>query len=182
MKPVLLILCLAFLLAGCVSHSQVMVNNQGQWYRCSSWGHGLEGVVMAGQIHSDCLASMRAVGYIEIEKAGVVGIVFADAMPIDTVPTILKIADSSPAAEVGLKSGDKLLLVDSIRVRTINEARMALFGLAGTSVNLTILRNDQQLNFKITRAAYSAVFGIPAATKSNDPSSKPAPGKDIDKF
>ena len=161
MRNFIIVVSAAIAVQGCVSHSQIMVNSQGQMYRCGSWGQGLGGVIAAEQIHKDCMTSMLAAGYLEIERAGVVGITFAESLPGDTITSILKVNDKSPAAAAGIKPGDKIYQVDDLKVRTMTDARSVLFGIAETPVRLTIIRGDEILTYRIVRAAYTKVYGMP---------------------
>ena len=161
MRPSIVLLFAALAIQGCVSHSQIMINSQGQMYRCGSWGQGLGGVIAAEQIHKDCMTSMLAAGYLEIERAGVIGITFAESLPGDTITSVLKVADKSPAATAGIKPGDKVFKVDDLAVRTMNDARSVMFGIADTPVRLTVFRGELVLTFNLVRASYTKVYGMP---------------------
>jgi len=142
-----------------------MINANGDMYRCGSYGQGIYGVAQANQIQGDCLTSMRAAGYIEIEKAGVVGIIYSQQLSTDTLVTILKVAPKSPAETAGIRSGDILLAVDGIKVRKNTDASMLLFGNVGTTVSLSISSNGKITNMNINRDSYTRVYGKPKNTK-----------------
>ncbi len=63
--------------------------------------------------------------------------------------------DESPAAKSGLKAGDLLTAVDGVSVSELafEDVVERIKGPAGTTVEITILREDETLTYKITRAA-----------------------------
>ena len=161
MKTLFFLLAAVFAIVGCASYSQIMIDAQGRMYRCGAYGHGLIGIAQADQIQGDCLASMKAAGYIESEKACVVGVIFSESSPADTLLSILKVAPNSPAAISGIRGGDILLSVDSQRVRKVMDAKILIFGMAGTSVHLVVQRNNGTIPFDLVRASYTKVYGMP---------------------
>lgn len=146
---------LVMLCAGCASNSQLMVNQAGQTYTCGSYGQGIVGVAMASTIFDECLRSHKAAGYVEIEKAGVVGLSFAH----ETL-RILKVSENSPAASAGILPGDVLTAVDGQPVSKTQEAKTLLFGPVGKPVTLALLRNNKEQTYTLARASFSEVFGI----------------------
>ena len=117
-------------------------------YRCGAYGQGLYGVAQASNIQGDCLSSMKAAGYIEIEKAGVVGIYFSEQMLTDTSLSVLKVAPQSPAELAGIRGGDILVSIDNQKVRKMMDAKILLFGIAGTLVSLSLSRNNEVPQFQ----------------------------------
>lgn len=67
-----------------------------------------------------------------------------------------------PAEKAGLKAGDVIIMIDDKDTAglSIEEAVALIRGEAGTTVKLTILRNDQPLEFTITRE----VIALPSVT------------------
>lgn len=63
--------------------------------------------------------------------------------------------DGSPAKQAGLQAGDIIAIVDGTPVSEMSEqeAVQALRGAAGTTVQLTVLRNGQRLDFAVARQA-----------------------------
>jgi C-terminal processing protease CtpA/Prc len=59
------------------------------------------------------------------------------------------------AAKAGVQPGDKILLIDGIDVRTLDERRLQelLTGDVGTEVKLTLERGDQVLRVTVRRTA-----------------------------
>ncbi|MDD2216082.1 MAG: S41 family peptidase [Eubacteriales bacterium] len=62
--------------------------------------------------------------------------------------------DGSPADKAGIKSGDKIIAVNGVNFsgKTIDRAAGSMRGAEGTKVGVTILRGDETLEFKLTRA------------------------------
>ena len=150
------------IIINCASYSQIMINAQGEMHRCGAYGNGLVGIIQANKIQDDCVSSMRTAGYVEIEKAGAIGVYFTES---DTLASILKVIPESPAAFAGIQNGDIILSVDDTKVNTSGEARILIFGLAGTSVMLTLKRYNEILSVNLTRRPYTALFGIPTVSK-----------------
>jgi C-terminal processing protease CtpA/Prc len=143
------------------TYSQLLVDAGGNMYRCSSWGHGYVGTPQAKKIQRDCLSDMKGAGYIEIEKAGVVGLYLSEQSPTDMVVTVLKIVPNSPADKADIRGGDKIAAIDGQPVKHNMDAKILLFGIAGTPVRLTLLRGDESITKDIIRASYVSVFGMP---------------------
>lgn len=165
MKTLICTLGTVFIIIGCASYSQIMIDAQGQMYRCGAYGQGLFGIAQANNIQGDCLESMKAAGYIEIEKAGVVGIYFSEPLATDTSLSVLKVAPKSPADIGGIRGGDILLSVENQKVRKVMDAKLLLFGMAGTSVHLVLQRNSETISLDLTRASYTKVFGMPTKSR-----------------
>ena len=81
----------------------------------------------------------------------------ADNKPVapTALQTIDKIDPDSPAAKAGLQKGDQITYVDSIsmRGRSPEEIATILSGVAGTEVDVTVMRNGQQMTVEMTRPA-----------------------------
>lgn len=61
--------------------------------------------------------------------------------------------EESPAAQAGIKSGDRIIKVDSEDVSTkgVEYVSSKVKGVEGTKVKVTVLREDEELTFDITR-------------------------------
>lgn len=72
-------------------------------------------------------------------------------------PTISSVTSGSPAEKAGLQKGDKFKNIAGTDMagQTSSAASGKLRGDAGTTVEMTILRGNQELTFKITRAILS---------------------------
>lgn len=162
MKNYYLLLLVGFLTIGCASYSQLMINAQGQMYRCGAYGQGIIGVAHASQIHEDCVETLRSAGYLELEKAGVIGVAFSQQTESDTVVSILKVADRSPASLAGIRYGDIVHAINGQSVRKSGDARSLLFGLTGTNVSIDIRRNSEIITLHLARAPYTKVYGYPS--------------------
>ena len=156
-----------FYFTGCASYSQIMINAMGEWQRCYSYGYGVMGIATADSIQNDCVKSLRAAGYIEIEKAGVVGIYLSD----EDTPIIIKVKENSPADTAGIKAGDKIIKIDGQNVSNKRDARLLLFGMADTPVEVTIDRDGVETTYKLIRASFTKIFGMPTETKTKEDSS-----------
>jgi len=67
---------------------------------------------------------------------------------------IVSVLNGTPAQDAGLRSGDIFRVVDGIDVSTLNQSELVLKvrGLAGTTVNLTMQRGEELLDFVVKRA------------------------------
>lgn len=149
---------LAVTLVSCATYSQVFVNAHGDLERCSATGQGVVGMAVASNSVSTCASDMRAAGYLEIERAGVLGITLADT-PTGEPLRILKVTQHSPAWKAGVDPGDLILEIDGQPVQSAQDARILLFGEAGTSVTVRFQRGDFDTTFAVNRAPYRSVFG-----------------------
>lgn len=156
----LILLVLLVSTSGCVSKSQILMNSLGQTQRCASYGFGIIGIFTANKIQSDCLDSFKSAGYIELENAGVVGIMVVEDKSTNGSIKIVKVQDKSPASIAGVVSGDILLSVGSQQVTSITEAKLLLFGNSGTSVDITISHAGEKKTVKLIRDSYTKVFGV----------------------
>jgi hypothetical protein len=160
-KPLLVIAALASLY-GCAVYPQVFVNEHGDFYRCSSYGRGPGGMSSAKQGLSDCAKQMRAAGFIEVERAGAVGVVLKESpAPDGMVVVISRVVNYSPASAAGIKAGDALITVGGQRITGVSQGKALLFGEAGTPVDMAVRRGDRELGFTITRAPYATLFPVP---------------------
>ena len=67
---------------------------------------------------------------------------------------IVSVLNGTPAQDAGLRSGDIFRVVDGVDVATLNQSELVLKvrGLAGTTVNLTMQRGEDLLDFVVKRA------------------------------
>ena len=67
---------------------------------------------------------------------------------------IVSVLSGTPAQDAGLRAGDVFRVVDGIDVSTLNQSELVLKvrGLAGTTVNLTMQRGEEMLDFVVKRA------------------------------
>ena len=159
---------LCALLAGCATYSQYFINAEGEMASCSATGQGLIGMATASNAVGDCSANMLRAGYIELERAGVIGIKLSESVPGEPV-RVLKAVDGAPAASAGVKAGDIVELVDGQPVSSKADAELLLFGLAGSSVAITVRRDGELFSYSLTRAPYTLVHGTPVKAARSEP-------------
>lgn len=159
----LFILLSLYAFSGCAVYPQVFINGNGDLYRCSSYGEGASGMSRAKQGVGDCVAAMKAEGFLEVEKAGAIGVLLKEqSTPDGKVVHVSRVVNFSPASEAGIKAGDVLVAVGGQKVTDMSQAKYLLFGEAGTPVGLTIVRDGKETAVTITRASYARLFPIPA--------------------
>ena len=66
---------------------------------------------------------------------------------------IMSVLPGSPALEVGIQAGDRIIDVDGVPLTAEIDPRVPITGEEGTQVTLTIVRDGQQLEFTVTRRA-----------------------------
>jgi S1-C subfamily serine protease len=150
-------------LIGCNSysiyeHKQLYVTPDETIKMCRAMGQGTFGMVIAGNMVTVCGENMRASGYIEIEKAGIVGIRFREPLDTDTLVIVFKVVQKSPAGMAGILSGDILLAIDTVKVGKVSEAKSLLLGVYGTQINLVRQRGNQIDTLKLKRVLYNEIY------------------------
>ena len=139
---------LAVVVGGCASNSQMFINSSGAMYKCSSNGVGLIPAIQATQIQENCVRSIKAAGYVELESAGVIGMTIS---PASGKLRVIKIVDNSPAKIAGIQLEDTLTTINGVTVSTMGEVAVLLFGASGTSVDLKFLRVSTEVPVTLTR-------------------------------
>ncbi len=142
-------------LCGCVSPSQMLVGPQGNTVRCAANGFGLVGAPLAEHSVGNCVTDYKNAGYLPSEEAGYIGIQFSNAAPDSA--TVSVVMPNSPAAVAGVLIGDQVTKVNGQPVLDRAAARTMMFGKAGQSVTLTVLRNGAELPFTLVRGASAKV-------------------------
>lgn len=69
-----------------------------------------------------------------------------------TEPVIGEVMPNTPAAEAGLKAGDRVLRVDKKKIRTFGDIPSAIMVNTGTPVDIELVRDGETLNLTITPA------------------------------
>ena len=152
----LIILSSILFLVNCASYSQMFVNNEGKIMRCSNTGGGIIGIAAATSAHRNCMSDMKDMGYIEYEKAGVLGVILKDHQFEDRTPIVLKTIPGTAADRAGIKADDKIIAVNNVGCKTIRECRILLFGEAGQAFKVDVLRENEKINFNIILEQMSA--------------------------
>ena len=144
-KKIILVSVLMLIFPAC-TYSQNMINPEGQTIRCSSYGWGIVGGIMAQNIMNECVSSHKQLGYVEIEKVGVPGFHLLEGDP----PSILRFQPTDgPAAKAGMLVGDKILEVNGGPIRNVNAVFGSGFGKPGDLVIYKIMRGDRQESFSV---------------------------------
>ncbi len=146
-----MILCLI----GCTSIHRLMINSNGQMIDCNAAGHGLLGVSLAEKYAEDCVDSWEKAGYLELDFAGFVGMVFR----ADSTMRILQVIKDAPADKAGILVDDKLISVNGVKVTSLIDAKRLLFGRSGEFVTVIIERNGKNSEYVLKRASYTSIFG-----------------------
>ena len=167
MRPVILLFAtILLLLSGCATYSQLYVNSAGDVVACSATGQGLFGMATAANATDNCGRQMRNAGYVEIERAGVVGIRLSDTAAGEAV-RVLMVATGSPAAAAGVLPGDTITEIAGQPVSSKVDAGHLLFGMADTEVGLTLTRGAERMDLVLVRASYTEVYGVPGGRKTS---------------
>lgn len=112
-----LLLSLLCLVYGCSAPSTMLVNDEGQLYRCAAGGQALAGVQLADSNQSNCVSDFKKVGYFEI-PIGQIGVAIDfEAVP----PRVSSVSLDSPAARAGLAEGDVIISIDGYAVPTLRK-------------------------------------------------------------
>ena len=119
------ILPAVLILSACVSQSTMLMNQKGQWVRCSASGGGWLGAPMAANNHSRCVEDFEKIGYIPVPA--VVWGVKVDSWQSPQIK-VSEVAPNSPAAVSGIRVGDLIKTIDGQSVANGKE----IFKLLGT--------------------------------------------------
>ena len=74
--------------------------------------------------------------------------------------TVGVVLESSPAAEVGIIPGDRIISIDGVRLRTFQDIRFALSHEAEGAIDLVIARDGQRLTKHLTPMYYEGAYLI----------------------
>lgn len=130
---ILAILPAVLILSACVSQSTMLMNQKGQWVRCSASGGGWLGAPMAANNHSRCVEDFEKIDYITVPA--VVWGVKVDSWQSPQVK-VSEVAPDSPAAVSGIKVGDLIKTIDGQSVANGKE----IYKLLGTKAPGDIVR------------------------------------------
>lgn len=118
----------------------------------------ISGMVQAGgDIHTQYMDPEYAQSFISSMEGNLVGIgiQYTSALEINR---IYRVFPNSPADQGGLKSGDEIIKVDGIDVRNDESIDLAdlVRGEEGSQVVITVEREDEVLDFTITRGSFDS--------------------------
>ena len=119
-----------------------------------SWGRlmnlGVRGMVGALDANSELLTPQQS-RELPATAAGDIGV---DLSRRDHVVTVMTAIDGMPAAAAGIEAGDKILKIDGADTAQMQpiDARDRLRGAPGSTVVLTILRDGEPREVRVTRA------------------------------
>jgi S1-C subfamily serine protease len=131
----------ALAIGGCAPASTTLVSSGGDVRRCPSRGG------------DECIERARAGGYVERGEVGGIGVTVAGTPEQGRGLRILNVLPGSPAAAAGIEPGDFLVRVKGESVRNRREARMLMFGRAGTKVEVTVRKGKRLESIAIERAS-----------------------------
>lgn len=150
-KAALLAMILALFvgLSGCASPSKVLFNPMtGKIGRCDA------GIAVAKVVQERCVADLKMVGYIDIERYGVTGMDLAQPKPTDPL-MVLRVVPGSPADIAGVKPGDQVIARDDTRLNTMGEFRSLPVQKPGVMYEYKLRRGGQDLTFRMRAVPYS---------------------------
>lgn len=147
----------AAIAAGCATPPpRVLINAENNITKCAMLGGGVMGSTIAQAGNTNCVADARSLGYLPIEEAGGIGVVFNDEDKV--VSRLSVVMRGSPAAAAGLMVGDVVISVDGQLVPTRQATLIKLFGRAGESVAILVKRGDKEIKFTLVRASRSSLL------------------------
>ena len=154
MKILLTMMVIMGILSACATPSQVLVNlDTGQVVRCAYTA------TTVYESQDQCVQDARRMGFIEIEKAATTGISLTSNNAFDQ-PIVATVRPGSPAYKAGVKVGDKIIGRDGRRVKSIGEINSMPRLTVGGDVEYKVLRNGQELLFKMKAIAISDALRI----------------------
>ena len=82
---------------------------------------------------------------------------------------VTKVAEGGPAEEVGILAGDILIAADGASLAGLNttEGKALIQGKAGTTVDITVLRDDQQITYTVERRTVKTKVATAAMLENN---------------
>ena len=134
---------------GCTTQTREMVDATGRQWTCEQTGWGGIGMRQARQGVGICRDAMMALGYLDRERAGEIGVQELAEGPAN--PIIARVSPGSPAARQGIADGAMLISVDGRRVWDAITARDLLFGPVGTATSIVVLQGEDTLTYLLLR-------------------------------
>lgn len=132
----------ALLLTGCVSPSTLLVNQDGNGYRCATTGWGWGGIMAAEAGHSSCVKDYQRLGYVKLPET-TIGTQGGWNKPY----VVTKVF--GPAEAVGIKPGDEIVAIDGKPVDGLLSMYRAVDGKSvGDKIKVTVKRENKELYFE----------------------------------
>ena len=76
-------------------------------------------MAVASNATSDCSANIRAAGYLEVERASVIGVIMSESTQ-GSHPRILRVEEQSPAWHAGIDPGDPIVAINGQETRILD--------------------------------------------------------------
>lgn len=130
------------------------MGSNGDIKTCASTSQnmGMGGVLLANSRFSSCVDELKGNGYREIEAIGSIGISLYSTNAEGL--KIMKVYDNSPAAKSGIVRGDVITAINGKKV--IQNGDFAdVHGDIGSPVDITIKRNDKEIDFKLVKSKFT---------------------------
>lgn len=110
-------------------------------------------VAASGDVHTEYFAKKEAEQFKNDLSGEIGGGIGAEIGMREEVPTVIRTLADTPAEKSGLLAGDQLLAVNDEAVgdQTVDQVVQKIRGEVGSTVKLTVLRNDETKEFTITR-------------------------------
>ena len=131
----------------------------------------IRGMLESLDPYSQFLSEKAKVDQLKIETTGEFGGLGIQISIIGDVPVVISPIEGTPAYEVGLQAGDKIIRIDGepTKGKPITEIVNTLRGKPGTRVTITIEREgvEEPIDYTITRAVIK-IKAVPLATRLGD--------------
>ncbi len=115
-------------------------------------------VAASGDIHTEFFTAKEAEKFKNDLSGDIGGGIGAQIGLRDQIPTVLETLKDTPAEKAGLKAGDQIMMVndENVSKQTVDQVVQKIRGDVGSTVKLTIMRDDAPQEFTITRQAITS--------------------------
>ncbi|RKY65465.1 MAG: S41 family peptidase [Candidatus Latescibacterota bacterium] len=131
----------------------------------------IRGMLESLDPYSQFLSEKASVDQLKIETTGEFGGLGIRISIIGGVPVVISPIEGTPAYEVGLQAGDKIIKIEGepTEGKSITEIVNTLRGKPGTQVTITVKREgvEEPIDYTITRAVIK-IKAVPLATRIGD--------------
>lgn len=110
-------------------------------------------VAASGDIHTQYFTEKEAEKFKDDLSGEIGGGIGAEIGIREDTPTIIRTLKDTPAERAGLKSGDKIVMIneEAVGKQTVDQVVQKIRGEIGSTVKLTIVRDGEAKEFTITR-------------------------------